>query len=73
VARQECGVCHSLGFGDYYIMGRLQTLVQSALLSPSRAGGKGTKVFGFGSRRDDGDRVCCKVSATVVLWHVPHF
>jgi hypothetical protein len=31
------------------------------------------RVFGFGPRRDDCDRVCREVSTTIALWHVPYF
>jgi hypothetical protein len=41
-------------------------------LSPSRVGGKCIRVFEFGPRRDDGDRVCREVSTTIAFWHVPH-
>jgi hypothetical protein len=72
VAGQEGNACRRLGFRDCHFLVCLQTQGQLAFLSLSRAGGEGTRVFGFGPRRDDDDRVCHKVSATIALWHVPH-
>jgi hypothetical protein len=54
--------CRELGFGQCHFLGRLQIGVESAFLSPSHAGGEGTRVFGFGPRRDDSERVCRKFS-----------